>query len=70
MPRAKNLAKAQPSTSGLNNRRPSIGRRKKRRRVSSDGSDVSEYVSSSDEENNTNACTKKGMFLEKLINSP
>jgi len=63
MPRAKNLTKVQPSTSGLKNRRPSIniGKRKKRR-VSSDGYDVSEYVSSSDEENDTNACTRKGMF--------
>lgn len=62
MPRAKNLAKVQPSTaSGLRNRRPSIGKREKQR-VSLDGSDVSENASSSDEENNINACTRKGMF--------
>lgn len=68
MPRGKNLARVQSRTTSLRNKRPSIGRREKRR-VSLDGSDVSEYASGSDEENDTNACTRKGMFQENVFNS-
>lgn len=65
MPRAKNLEKAQQRTSGLKNRRPAINKRKKGR-VSSDESDVSEDASSSDEENNTIACIGKRYVFGKV----
>lgn len=62
------MAKTEPGTSGSSviNRRKSFVKRKKLR-ISSERSDGSEYASSSDEENVTSSCSRRGRFYENVI---